>query len=638
MRNTTVILASYAFLLSSFGWADDVIISSKNRHGVFGSAYKSPEQTIPGAECLKGQTAVVGTSSSSPELKQTVDEQELSKELGLEVGGHARFGAYEASTEADFLNRSSSAGFSIGFTYKGEYLFAPKKLLSDGIQYTTTSQPLVDRNDFVNWPQVCGDSFISEITKGARLFVSIRVEFKSSSDEQAFSQSFNLSGPLVSANETLKSASKSFQKNVTVTVSALQIGGDIAKVTDLFGTDATSADNFVKCSFGDFEKCATVISNAIKYSTDTSKGFPSQIAGGVVPGPVDISYVVTPYPSYNVGVRVPPEDIQLALLARTELSNTFEHSFWEFRQANALLDLIIEPTRKAELTRIKQSVLRNLNVEHAVGDICFDTPGKCSDAVEHLKLVDIDDQQLLPDTFRTFCVESLQMGKSDPIRTTVDALVQMLSPTYVVNDKLDCIVYERLLGKRKSMTLIRQNIQNLLPLGSFAKLGILFLDNNNIDDLRPLATLPALKGLSINGNRIKSLDPISSLDQLFSLSALSNQITSLDPLQHLSLLHDLTVSHNQLVNLKGIEALPRLVFIDASDNNITDLSALANGPPRLGCLDLRGNLFQDKALSTVKTQHPQTIIVGPTGFSAANGMVSHVANVWDFACGERSAR
>jgi hypothetical protein len=638
MHSSAATLVMSIVLIGSQCQADDVIVSSKNRHGVIGSAYNSQQESLPGPECIKGTTMEVGTSSASPELKQTVDEQELAKELGLEVGGHARFGAYEASAEADFLNRSSSSAFSIGLTYRGEYLFAPRKLLSDGVQYTTTSQPLMDRKDFLTWPKVCGDSFVSELTKGARLFVSIRVEFKSSSEEQAFSQKFNLSGPMVGVNESLKQASKSFQKNVTVTVSALQIGGDVSKVTDLFGTSDTAANNFVKCSFGDFEKCSTVIENAIKYATNTSTGFPSQLKAGTLPGPVDISYVVTPYEAYNLGPRVPREAAQLALVSRTELSNKFEHTFWEFRQANSLLDLTTDRTRKAELTRIKQLVLSNLNAEHKAADVCFDTPDKCADIIEHLKLAEIDDEQLLPETFRTFCVESLQLAKSDPLRKTVDALVQMLSPSFVVNDKVDCVVYEQLLAKRKSMSLNGKAISNLLPLASFVKLQRLFLDGNDIEDIRPLATLTSLKGLSINSNKIRSVDVLSSMDQLFSLAASSNQISSIEPLQHLSLLHDLTISDNFLTGLKGVENMTRLVFIDAYGNNISDLGTLATGPPRLGCIDVRGNLINQAALDTLKQQHPNTIVVGPTGYARPNGWLRVEPNVIDFACAQSAPK
>jgi len=377
-----------------------------------------------------------------------------------------------------------------------------------------------------------------------------------------------------------------------VTVSALQIGGDITKVTDLFGTNDTAASHFVRCSFGDFEKCSTVIENVIKYSTDTSRGFPSQLKPDTRPGPVDISYVVTPYESFNFGPRVSHESVELALLSRMELSNKFEHSFWEFRQANSLLDLTTNPTRKAELARIKQLVLSNLNAEHNAADICFDTPEKCVDVVEHLKLSEIDDDQLLPDTFRTFCVESLQLAKSDPLRKTVDALVEMLSASFVANDKIDCVVYEQLLAKRKSIALNGKGITNLLPLASFVKLQRLFLDDNDIEDIRSLAALTSLKGLSLDNNKIKSLEALSSLDQLVSLSASSNQISSVEPLQRLLLLHDLTISGNLVTSLKGVEGLSRLVFIEASGNNIVDLGTLANGPPRLGCIDVRGELFE----------------------------------------------
>jgi len=135
-----------------------------------------------------------------------------------------------------------------------------------------------------HWAETCGDEYVEEITKGGKLFFSIRVDFGSKEQKQEFEEHFSLAGPLFSANQGLKTASREFSKDTKITVSALQIGGDVSKITNLFGDSNTGQAGFVQCTLGSLEDCAKVVGAALTYATDTQHGFPSQLDPNAKPG------------------------------------------------------------------------------------------------------------------------------------------------------------------------------------------------------------------------------------------------------------------------------------------------------------------------------------------------------------------
>lgn len=238
-----------------------------------------------------------------------------------------------------------------------------------------------------SWSTDCGDEYVDQIKRGAKLYFSIRIDFTSKEEKQEFEGHFSLSHPLGAAALALAAASQQFAKDINVRVTAFQIGGDESKVSQIFGRDANARATFVDCSFGALEKCKDVITNAITYAADTDNGFPSQMGSGhnMGTGPnFDMEYHTAPYPTTMY--RHDELLTRLVIDARKRLSDLFEKEFAAHVLASRLLGTPFGEQRHAQI--VEQSAIIDANIARlrsAFAD-CYDVKGQCVDAVASLKL------------------------------------------------------------------------------------------------------------------------------------------------------------------------------------------------------------------------------------------------------------
>ncbi len=251
------------------------------------------------------------------------------------------------------MQNSQSDSLSISAVWISSYEFPTQKLLAPAL---TEIGKTVQKN-FERWPTTCGDHYVNEITTGAKLFFSIRIEFASESEKNEFAAQFSISGPLGGVNASLEQASSQFSRHSKVFVDVLQVGGDVSKLTGVLNG---SADTLQDCELGNFPKCAQTITNAVKYASDTTSGFPSQLAPGQVPGPVPLEYKTAPYTAIGIYPTNYPGLEESTLLARYEISTRFKKDYASDIQADRLLETKQPPARSALIANEKSKLEANL--------------------------------------------------------------------------------------------------------------------------------------------------------------------------------------------------------------------------------------------------------------------------------------
>jgi hypothetical protein len=380
--------AFFSLLVFNFAPADGTTISANtaNHAADLGYAYQSEKEAVVGSACVKGKANnTSGTPNATFSFDQSLSEQQASKELGVGAGGRARFGVVEASATATFMQNAVSDDYSISGVWLSEYRLPTEILENPSPNEIGTS---VRGND-ERWAQTCGDEFVSEITRGAKLFFSIRVDFSSKEEKRSFSSQFTIAGPLFSAEGNLNSASREFSRNTKVTVAAFQLGGDVSKLTGIFPDTDTGRAGFVQCTLGDFSKCADMISSALKYATDLKEGFPSQIAPGATPGAAAIEYITSKYESIGIYPSNYPFLDQANAEARSTLADDFEQQF----KLKVLADRLITSGLGVAQSAIEsQQSIITANVGHILdaSEVCYNTPLLCFKTVANLKIAVVD--------------------------------------------------------------------------------------------------------------------------------------------------------------------------------------------------------------------------------------------------------
>lgn len=359
---------------------------------LLGGAYNSAKEVFGPQPCVTGIEVPAGIAMATFDFSNTLSERDIAQKLGVAVGARARMGLTEASMSTTFAQESLSNNFSISTTWLSEYRFQSRKL--SALQLSPLGNSVA--SDAIKWSQSCGDEYIDEITLGARLWFMIKIEFSSIERKRSFEARFNINGPLAGVTATMEQASKEFAKDAIITVRALQIGGDISKVTGLFPANSEGRAGFVECSFGAFEKCKGVIAAAMDYAT-SPMGFASQLTPGARPGPNPISYITAKYS--DAGINPPGANQPIAVLEkkyRDDLEEAFEKNFGLSTAGKSLMRLQIPTQQRADLAIQMKVVDSNLiKIKDAV-EQCFDNSNHCQQLYRDLNLSPIDEKVFQP--------------------------------------------------------------------------------------------------------------------------------------------------------------------------------------------------------------------------------------------------
>ena len=573
----------YLSAFSTIGHSTEIPAGSIHGEALLGSAYQSDKQLFPGDRCLTAATIVgAGRASAGFTFQTSMTESQLSSELGMGLGGRARSGAVEYSASANFLKNSVSNELSVSSAWESSYTFPVDKLVATRNDLNETGKAMLNNPE--RWAETCGDEYVNELTRGAQLFFSIRVDFHSTEDKQQFEARFSVSGPLAEVQGELKEASRKFSRSTTVTVSAYQVGGDISKITEIFGDDANARQGFVQCQLGNFDRCADVIQKGINYAADVHTGFPSQIAPGTQPGSAVITYRTAKYSAIGIYLQNYPGVSEATKIARQEVSNAFENNFRYDVAANRLLQTRNIGDRRQAISVEKDKVERNITTILDVSETCYNQPLICwAYKQDHLKLEAIDESVFLPPTFTALC---LQENAFPELHTTLEKIrAAVASPAGETCPALEARV---------------KRVSELNLSGHDSPQDAL--------DLRPLATLTQLERLTLSGSKIVDINPLSDLVNLKVLDLAVNHITSVEPLSDMMDLVHLNLNSNIIEQVGQLSGLLRLQYLYLANNKINDLSQLTYLPQIIN-VDIRLNPVALDQINKFRNAMPPTAIV-----------------------------
>ncbi len=379
-----------ALCISQIGPARGTTIAAASLNGVLGGAYDSEKEAFVGSSCVAGTLVPTGAATAGFTFDTVLSQSDTARSLGLEIGGRARFSAVQLSAEAKFLKQSVSSRYSLSAVWQSEYKLPTDKLTGETLSPIGTSV----RADDDKWRITCGDEYVSEITRGARLYFSIRVEFSSDEQKSEFETKFSLTGALYSANASLSQASRQLSKDVHVVVTAYQIGGDVSKVTGIFGASPTATDQYVECTLGSYDKCASVIQAALKYASDTQSGFPSQLAPGAAPGGSPIEYHTVSYTAAGIYPKHSALFDAAVREERKKLQSSFETYFELRSRTDQLLKMITAPDRLASVSAQSKLIDLNLNEIVRVAELCYQDTTSCLTSAAAMHLQEVDEKVL----------------------------------------------------------------------------------------------------------------------------------------------------------------------------------------------------------------------------------------------------
>ncbi|MCU0545585.1 MAG: leucine-rich repeat domain-containing protein [Oscillatoriaceae cyanobacterium Prado104] len=595
--------------------------ASQANKALLGEGYNSEEESFVG-ECVTGTVEFVGAQESSVVFSRSLSATETADSLGFSIGASARYGLYKGSMSARFASEASANNYSEVTVYSAQYRFKNRKLKYTGLTAVgEAAKGFSTDNNFVgeNWVKVCGHEYVEQVTLGATLFISAKIEFSSRSKKQEFNLQFKVKGPAFSVSSELEKASKLFGSTASITIQAYQIGGDISRVSAIFGTGSdakvTSPDGknvhaILVCSMTNPSACLKVLDNALFYATDTQdpSAFPQQIRpdsdfGNTnnPNGPAELSYITNPWS--NLALISPPPIISDAIkAAREDLSLQFEINLKYRNRVRSLLTgpIRLSQSQRANIEEIDIIISDNLKLIYETAIICYTKLDECVEKVAQtnskLKTVDELKLEIVPESLAQWYDTKDLPSTRRSIQQLLNTLGEKVRKEVVDFDKVDdkSAVVEQVLTQSKELSIpFNSKITDLDPLASLTNLTKLDLSFNEITDLKPLESLVNLEWLGLANNQVANLKPLSKLNNLALLSLEGNRIDDLNPISQLKNLKLLALGGNNIVDIKPLALLINLENLFLWDNKITDVSSLAS-LTNLKNLNLMGNPLVSK--------------------------------------------
>ena len=229
-----------------------------------------PKQTNCFINARDAENIKISNVAGTVNFDRAIAKEELSSLLNVSAGAEISYSMFSASANASYLKETTDTRYSDNFTYIQTYAGDANYDIPD--KYGNELLNNIGRGALTQgkFGQVCGDSFILSSKAGALLTTTVSINFNTAADKTAFDTSFKggVTG-IASITAAFKQAVNNKKVAATLTVRALQNGGDPAKLAQIFGKPLEGKGYAVStCGPDDLDSCSQIINGIISYAQD----------------------------------------------------------------------------------------------------------------------------------------------------------------------------------------------------------------------------------------------------------------------------------------------------------------------------------------------------------------------------------
>lgn len=354
--------------------------------------FSSDQQMAAGNSCANQDPtwfSYQGSSKSVLGLGDLRDFNQFEEDLNVNVTGSGGYGMFSGSTEASYAREVESNNYSEGFYYD-EIITLPTKVYAPqalGLNMLNTFGQQAEQLDTTGqaFRGYCGDQYVIQTPLGAKLIVSLKLDFSSQLDRKNFD--YNTQGGMsniFNASAAISSAVSKYNLHGSLSVYALQEGGDPTQIAKIFGTPTCGGHYCVStCDLNNLSACQGIIDGIIGYAQNNLPGQIDFTSGQPTPSATPLSYTFAPYPGVKVGQTVITDAITAA---RDQLSDIYTQQLQQYVFLTHLLNspyvvYRLNSVYAQELTVMEKALFNNLEILEDPTDgaaACFQDPVDCA--------------------------------------------------------------------------------------------------------------------------------------------------------------------------------------------------------------------------------------------------------------------
>ena len=472
------------------------------------------------SECIKGDLVYSGKRKIDLRFERIRDLKRLRTILGLEVGAEISLEILKATgatkfyldSQNNYIRENFVYSFGIGGVYarlKNVHVPEEIKLLAD------------NKNR-------CGTHFIHGVELGANLLVNVSFDFSDSSLKTKFNSEVDVE--LLELFEGYGQGNVDYDQYkgmIKITVSAHQVGGINSNVASVLATE--NGDSFISCDISNLEPCKKALRSIIRFASTT---FIDDIGTlSYNPKAASTAAIIDHHLSsyhqmglYDIAPNSPELIEEYLRYKRQELMEDYLFYQGKLTQVRRILQSYLTKEEKELFQKIEQTVKNNVYQIVATAKTCYSRPELCSDLINTLNIVPINDGLLKREPkIYDRCMQD-SFNKQDQL--VLNSIYRKLG----ISGIDDCNRLQQVFDHLEVLDLRDQGINNASLLKYLPKLQVLDLSNNYLIDCNWLPSLKHLRSLNLSSNQIQYLPTDFPLENIRYLDLGGNNLVHIDPI------------------------------------------------------------------------------------------------------------
>ncbi|EDN70416.1 conserved hypothetical protein, secreted [Beggiatoa sp. PS] len=334
---------------------DDII-------GSLGLAYDNQRDIFKPQSCLKGTTTQVGSGWSNLDFASISDYEELKRHLGIEVNFNVKATFFKMKAETKFALDHRETELSRSILFKVDVHLPNGQFNQNGL--SEFGQKMHNESNQC-FRSACGDQFVFQTERGGSLYMAMKFDFTNAESKKEFFAKIGGEYKVTDMSIQIDKTSNFVKETGKVTLSAHQVGGDVTKLANIFGTN-NGLSPFLTCKLTQFNQCQQAMQNAINYA----KG---DFANSVDSRPHILGYQGVSYKDMGIPIELEPLTPEI-IEARKELAYQFEWQYSDLLLTRSWLDDFGDQFTlevKQYLRDIEQALDTNIELLSHAGMWCF---------------------------------------------------------------------------------------------------------------------------------------------------------------------------------------------------------------------------------------------------------------------------
>jgi len=357
-----------------------------------GGGYSPKYDRLKPESCLNGKVTEIGHTEFYLDGSIVDSLEDVARSLGVSGSLSLGFGLFKMKVSASYLEEAKETSRSTTYVYQFRVKFPNRRFEINQSEPLSAMGKKVIRSSSC-WENACGSNYVSQTGQSTDLFVFVQLNFASAEAKKEFSADLKASySSFASLSLAMNQMSKSANSTGSITIKAIQRGGDAIKLPNIFNAAAgeggkpDTIDASIRCGLAqttatggaggakDYTECEKVMNNILIYAkTDF-------LNGATIEKSQTTGYLYNRYDELGIGSpNVDFEPDGKVIEARQSLANAYTRELANYSTVKNLLNDPLSPNSKARVSQLLSRIDYNIEVLRSMAAWCFSDLNRCPD-------------------------------------------------------------------------------------------------------------------------------------------------------------------------------------------------------------------------------------------------------------------